>query len=170
MVLIRTARYEDAASIARVHVESWRTAYRGIVPEAYLAGLNIEERTTRWGQILTSPSRVLAAERDGKIVGFIAGGPIRQPVGECDAELYAIYIDLPVRGKGIGTALLSALAKLLDEDGFKSMAAWVLDANSATTFYQRTGAASVAAKEIEIGGALLPATAYAWPSLPKQKP
>ena len=67
--------------------------------------------------------------------------------------------------KGIGTRLLVELAKQLDNDGFKSMAVWVLEANPATRFYEGSGAARVATKDLEIGGALLPAVAYAWPSI-----
>jgi hypothetical protein len=36
-VTIRRAVREDARAIARVHVDSWRTTYRGIVPEEHIA-------------------------------------------------------------------------------------------------------------------------------------
>jgi GNAT superfamily N-acetyltransferase len=165
MASIRTATLEDAGSISRVHIESWRTAYRQIVPDSYLAGLNAEERTTRWREHLNSAGRVLVAEQDGEIVGFINGGPIREPLHGCDAELYAIYLLPQAQNKRIGTALLVELAKRLDEDGFQSMAVWVLEANAAAGFYARSGAARIAAKQIEIGGASLPIAAFAWPSL-----
>jgi ribosomal protein S18 acetylase RimI-like enzyme len=165
MVSIRSATMEDASSISRVHLEGWRTTYRGIVPDAYLAGLNAEERTIRWREILSSARRVFVAEQNKEIVGFISGGAIREPLAGCDAELYSIYLLLPVRSQGIGTALLIELAKRLDEDGFESMAVWVLEANAATRFYEGSGAARVGAKEMEIEGARLAAAAYAWPSL-----
>lgn len=165
MVSIRSATQEDASSIARVHLEGWRTTYRGIVPDAHLAGLNAEERTIRWREILSSGRRVFVADQDGEIVGFISGGAIREPLADYDAELYSIYLLLRVQSQGIGTALLIELAKRLDEDGFESMAAWVFEANAAIRFYEASGAARVGAKEMEIGGARIPAAAYAWPSL-----
>ena len=100
-----------------------------------------------------------------ELVGFISGGPIREPVGGCDAELYAIYLLREAQRKGIGTRLLLELARHLDDDGFQSMAVWVLEANSVVRFYEGSGAARVATKDIEIGGALFPAVAYAWPSI-----
>ena len=38
--VIRAARVEDAAQIAAVHVRSWQSAYRGLLPQAYLDGLD----------------------------------------------------------------------------------------------------------------------------------
>jgi L-amino acid N-acyltransferase YncA len=165
MISIRTATQEDAISIARVHVESWRTTYRGIVPDAYLDGLNAGERTVRWREILSPSERIFVAEEDGEVVGFIYGGPIREPVGDCDAELYAIYLLLQAQSKGIGTALLIELARRLDGDGFRSMAVWVIEANSAAGFYLGSGAARVTQKQMSVGGAMLDVAAYAWPSL-----
>ena len=34
---IRPARMEDVPEIAVVHVRSWQAAYRGLLPQAYLA-------------------------------------------------------------------------------------------------------------------------------------
>ena len=31
---------DDAAGIARVHVDTWRTAYRGLIPDDVLAGFS----------------------------------------------------------------------------------------------------------------------------------
>jgi len=165
MVLIRAATQDDAGSISQVHIESWRTTYRGIVPDQFLADLNAEERTVRWREVLKSDPYIFIAERDGQVIGFISGGAIREPLEKHDAELFAIYLLDEVQGKGIGTSLLMELAKRLDEGGFQSMAVWVLEANASRGFYEKSGAVRVTAKEIEIGGVLLPVAAYAWPSL-----
>ena len=74
-VSIRTAGPEDAGAIAYVHVESWRTTYAGIVPAAYLAGLDETLRTKMWSSWLGGETLVLVAELDGKIVGFAHFGP-----------------------------------------------------------------------------------------------
>ena len=165
MVLIRAATQDDAGSISRVHVESWRTTYRGIVPDQFLADLNVEERAVRWREVLRSDPYIFIAEQEGQIVGFISGGAIREPLEECDAELFAIYLLAEVQGKGIGTSLLMELAKRLEADSFQRMAVWVLEANASRGFYERSGAVRVTEKEIEIGGVMLPVVAYAWRSL-----
>jgi GNAT superfamily N-acetyltransferase len=164
MASIRTATPHDADSISRVHTDSWRATYRGIVPDAYLANLNAEGSSIRWRERLNA-GRVLVAEQDGEVVGFVSGGPIREPLGGYDAELYAIYLLPHAQNKGIGTALFNELAKRLDDEGLQSMAVWVLEANAGGHFYVRSGAVRVTSKQIEIGGALLPVTAYGWPSL-----
>jgi len=35
-LVIREATVEDSAEIARVQVDTWRTTYRGIVPQSFL--------------------------------------------------------------------------------------------------------------------------------------
>lgn len=50
---IRPAVSEDGAGIGRVHVETWRTTYRGIVPDEHLAGLSQEKRIVFWTGIIS---------------------------------------------------------------------------------------------------------------------
>jgi len=164
-VSIRTAGPEDAGAIAYVHVESWRTTYAGIVPTAYLAGLDVTLRTKMWSSWLGGETLVLVAELDGKIVGFAHGGPNRHPVETCDAELYAIYLLRETHGHGIGTALLHAMAAALVERNFNSMAVWVLEQNRSRVFYERAGARLARSKVIEVGGVKLMEVAYCWPHL-----
>ncbi len=40
MIRLRPALAEDAAAIGAVHVRAWRSAYAGILPDAYLAQLS----------------------------------------------------------------------------------------------------------------------------------
>jgi L-amino acid N-acyltransferase YncA len=165
MSTIRRATPEDAASIAHVHVDSWRTTYAGIVPDACLAALNEAERELQWQKWLTSDTPVYVAELDTQVIGFIAGGPIREPIETYDTELYAIYILQRAQGQGIGKALLQELATSLLGQGYKSMILWVLDQNPAKHFYIHTGAKILISKEIEMGSAMLPEAAYGWPDL-----
>jgi GNAT superfamily N-acetyltransferase len=165
MISIRVATEHDAAAIAHVHVKSWRTTYAGIVPDAYLAALSEAERVPLWREWLTRDIDVYAADLDGKVVGFISGGPIREPLKHFDAELYAIYLLQQAQGHGIGTALLGEPAGSLMSRGLTSMAVWVLERNPSIDFYVKSGARPVTSKEIEIGGAKLAEAAYGWPNL-----
>lgn len=165
MISIRPATTEDAGAIAQVHVESWRTTYLGIVPAAYLAGLDEMIRAKLWQEFLGASALVLVAERDGRLIGFAHGGANREAIGGCDAELYAIYLTRDSQGRGTGSALLRAMAKELLGRGFGSMAVWVLERNPARSFYEKMGAHLAASKVIEIGGAKLMEVAYAWPDL-----
>ncbi len=165
MLSIHHATSDDAPGIAHVHVESWRTTYAGIVPDEYLATLNEADRATMWREQLSNNLEVSLADLDGEVVGFITGGPSREPIQSYDAELYAIYLLQPAQGQGVGTALLNELVTSLRSKAFRSMAVWVLEQNPAKRFYIRTGALLLTSKDIEIGGVTLTEVAYGWSDL-----
>ena len=50
-IVIRPANLGDIPEISKVHIDTWRTAYRGLVPDEYLAGLTYEQREQRWREI-----------------------------------------------------------------------------------------------------------------------
>jgi GNAT superfamily N-acetyltransferase len=113
MAFIRMAELRDAAAIAHVHVQSWLTTYKGIVPQEYLASLNEAERTSSWEDWLARDIIVAVAEIDGEIVGFAGGGPIREPLEPYDAELYTLYLLEDEQGRGLGKGLLCVVAHAL---------------------------------------------------------
>jgi len=163
---IRKADIEDAAAIAHVHVESWKTTYAGIVSDVFLASLNKEVRTQSWQeQILTANISILVAEDETGIFGFAAGGRIREKIDDHDAELYAIYLLRERQKQGAGRTLCLTLASALQTKGFTSMIVWVLEQNPSVSFYERLGAVQIARKIINIGGADLQELAFGWPSL-----
>jgi GNAT superfamily N-acetyltransferase len=107
--MVRDARREDAAAIARVHARSWQVAYAHAFPAEALAGISIERRAGRWAERLaTSPPRaaLLVAEVDGEVRGFASVGAARDRDEEL-GELYAIYVDPDHWGAGLGRALIT---------------------------------------------------------------
>ncbi len=162
MVEIRSAIAADAEAIAHVHVESWRSTYAGILPADFLAELSEADRAAQWRAWLGQDVVVLVAELDGRVAGFISGGPARDGVRGCDAELYAVYLLEGAQRAGMGTELLRVLAGRLVERGLKSMVVWVLEVNPAREFYMKRGAVYAASKLIEVGGVELTEAAYAW--------
>jgi L-amino acid N-acyltransferase YncA len=164
---IRAATAADARAIAEVHVASWRATYRGIVPDAVLDALSIEEREGRWASSLATPdSRSFAyvAEDDaGRVVGFASGGPRRDGDPAYAGELYAIYLLRGVQGRGIGRRLTEAVARHLEDRGMRSMLVWVLSANPARSFYEALGGRYLGEQQLEMGGATMTEVAYGWP-------
>ncbi|HWC98586.1 MAG TPA: GNAT family N-acetyltransferase [Candidatus Sulfopaludibacter sp.] len=159
----REAAIEDADAIAHVHVESWRSTYAGIIPDAFLASLNPAERAERWrSAFATSNFRIFVAEDDGRVVGFVSGGRLREPLETYDAELYAIYLLRDHQGSGLGRALVLMLVNALRSEGLRSMVVKVLEKNPAVLFYRRLGAQLVARELIEIGGARLDELVLGW--------
>lgn len=165
---LRPARIADAPSIAHVHVASWRTTYRGIVPQSYLDSLDEAAFTSRWSQAIgENQAPALVAEQDSAIFGFVCGGPNRDPglTARYDAELYAIYLLHSHQRQGAGRALVQALAAILRDSGHRAMLVWLLQANPAAGFYRRLGAVDASSRSIEIGGATLAEIALGWPGL-----
>ncbi len=165
MPTIRIAEVQDAAAIAHVHVQSWLTTYAGILPDQYLASLNEAERIPIWQDWLRRDIRVFVAEVEGSVVGFAGGGGIREPLDGYDAELYTIYLLKDAQSRGIGKALLAAVARTLILEGHKNMLVWVLEQNPAVHFYEKTGAHYLTRKPIEIGGIQLSEFAFGWTDL-----
>jgi L-amino acid N-acyltransferase YncA len=163
---IRRAAISDAAEIARIHVETWRTTYPGIVPAATLATLDQAEREQSWRERLISDRfPIVLARSEDAVVGFAAGGALREPIGIFDAELYALYVQKGAHGCGAGQALCRAVASELRSLGYSGLVVWVLAANPAVSFYQHLGGYAVAEKTIEIGGAALREIAFGWPDI-----
>jgi ribosomal protein S18 acetylase RimI-like enzyme len=154
---VRPAREADAASLARVQVASWRCGYAGIIPDALLAELTGDEAETvwrdRWREAIgPAPPRA--------VVGFVSAGPAtdadRWP--GTDGELYELRVAPGQTGHGHGSRLLHAAADTLAQDGFHTVAMWVLAADSALRqFLELAGwAADGARSELDVG-ALVPA-------------
>ena len=166
-VILRPALIDDAQSIAKVHVASWRTTYPGIVPQPYIDSLNEEEFAQRWHTRLTEEPDlcIRVAEQDGLLCGFASGGPCRQTIAGLSAELYAIYLLTFAQHRGIGALLFWSVVQNLVASGHKSMYVWVLRQNPSRHFYERMGATPVMESTVEIGGQLLDETAYGWPDV-----
>ncbi len=166
---IRLATPTDALAIARVHVDSWRATYRGIVPKAYLDALSYAERSIQWEEILNGKlgrSNVFVAIADERIAGFSSGGPIRDSYAPYVGELYSIYLHPQSQRSGLGTALAKAVARRLSGDGLQSMLVWVLADNPACQFYEALGAQSTPYQQtVNIGGKDLLEIAYGWPDI-----
>ncbi len=149
-VTIRTANPDDARSIARVHVASWREAYAGIIPDDYLSSLDVDAREQRWHDILADPTwQTWIAEFARRTVGFASLGPSRDEDAEPgDLELYAIYLDPEAWGRGVARDLMRTLLREVPPKTPVSL--WVLaDNERARHFYRRHGFAPDGVEKIE---------------------
>ena len=164
--MIREATAADAPAIARVHVESWRTTYRGIVPDDVLANLSTARRAQFWVERLNKSDGLEFAyvvEDDvGAVIGFASGGPEREGDPVYTGELYAIYLLAGQQGRGIGRRLARRVAERLAAMGHDAMLVWVLAENPARHFYATLGGVPVREKAITIGDASLTEVAFGW--------
>lgn len=159
---------DDAEAIARVHVESWRTTYRGLLPDRMLDEMEVRDHEQRWERTLRDPYRrsvVLVAEDGGRVVGFASCGRERDGDQDYEGELYAIYLLRESQGRGHGRALVEASAAALDLRGLASMVVWVLRDNApARGFYERLGGVYRRERPLDlVTGVSVPEVSYLWP-------
>ena len=166
-ILIRRASVGDARAIAEIGVKGWQAAYRGILPEDFLAGLPVAPREVAWRSMLESDqdggAPAWLAELDGTTVGFVASGPPRDDdVSLPAAEVYAIYVLPETWRRGIGRALLNVAVDHWRERGTTTLVLWVLEQNiHGRAFYEKIGwRADGRHQEIDFGGFTAPEIRY----------
>jgi ribosomal protein S18 acetylase RimI-like enzyme len=165
--MVRPARVVDAEAIARVNVATWRSAYRNLLPDDFLASLNEANYTDRWRRLIGEGSgRVFVAEEPEGVVGFASGGRERAGEHGYAGELYAIYVLDSAARRGHGRELVRAVAGALREMSLPDMIVWVLRDNApARGFYERLGGTYVRAQPITLGTTTLEEVSYGWRAL-----
>ncbi len=168
-IRIRPFQTGDEIATAKVHIQSWQEAYKGLIPQFYLDNLpsELESRTDMWRQIAKHPKRwAWVAEDQSGIIGFSLFGPARDTNKEGYIELGAIYLLSTYKGKGIGYSLLKTGYSQMRQFGFQKSYCWVLENNPTIKFYEKTGAKfNGDKKQDEIGGVILNELAYEWSAL-----
>ena len=141
--VIRQPDRGDAEGMGRVHVRAWQAAYRSIMPDDYLDGLNPADRAAMWLRQIddTGGAGLLVAEAGKEIAGFAAFGQCHDDGASSEqGQLYAINLDPDHWRKGLGRELLRAAMKELARQGFRSLALWVVPGNErARRFYESEG-------------------------------
>ena len=156
----------DAEALARVHVQSWRETYRGLLPDAYLARMSEEAHARRFAHALMKPGpddvTLAVADRWG-LAGYAQGGPSRRGVpGE--AEVATLYLVRAAQNRGLGGKLLADTARALAVRGARSLVISVLRDNfAARGFYEHLGGEPEPARqEPGPGGGSYWEVAYRW--------
>lgn len=145
---------DDRNAISLIYEESWKYAYKGIVPQAYLDSIPAGQWATKLDQEGVGS---LVAVEDGKLIGTSSYCKSRwAEFGEC-GEIISIYFLPQYMGRGYGKKLLNAVVSKLQGLGFEDIFLWVLEENErARTFYERCGfIATEHHMEYEIGGKML---------------
>jgi ribosomal protein S18 acetylase RimI-like enzyme len=190
VIQLRRARLSDAAAIGAVHVAAWRSAYPGLLPEAYLAGMSAARQARYYESAIASGAVVLVAAPESggpRLVGFTTAGMGRrrplprdltggqfltpprkmldspQPADHLgDGEIETLYVLDDWRDQGVGRRLMRAAAKELAGKGCRSVYLWVLRDNPSRFFYQHLGGQMVAVGDTSVAGVSLAQTAFSW--------
>ena len=135
---IRPLREADSRlELSRIYEESWKFAYRGIVPQAYLDGIP----AGRWAKTLNGSGwESLVLAEGERLVGTACVSPSRWEDWPGFGEIIALYLLPAYMGRGYGTALLAAAVERLAGLGYRDILLWVLEDNHrARAFYEKRG-------------------------------
>lgn len=163
---VRPATLSDAAEIARIQLDIWRTAYADLLPEAVLAELDAQEAELAWRQTVEQgPAQVFVAVEGSWLVGFCAAGPA--PEDETagadatpakDSATVALVSTLLVEPRwgrrGHAGRLLAEAGAAMRAAGAARGIAWVPEQDKASLgFYQRAGwVADGTVRTLDAGG------------------
>jgi GNAT superfamily N-acetyltransferase len=145
--IFRDATADDAAAIAGLHAESWRSAYRGTFADHFLENRVHDERRESWQARFSGgesePFFVLLAENAGQIAGFACVFPEKDLIW--GSYLDNLHVAPELTGKGIGRNLLSEIVLRLDRIGSRGgLYLWVVERNHrARRFYEKAGGSIV---------------------------
>jgi ribosomal protein S18 acetylase RimI-like enzyme len=143
--MIRLAKQEDADAIARM--------WEDLVRYHHIMDSDLPDSAPNGGKVYAhritdrlndTHTRVLVAEEDGKVVGYVLGVIVdlvpEMFVQEDGGFLADIYVDEAYRGKGIGRALVEALRVWFGECGVRYFEWYVASHNeNARAFWRAVG-------------------------------
>ncbi|MEU6223821.1 GNAT family N-acetyltransferase [Streptomyces sp. NPDC047042] len=169
---IRKGTPADAESIAALHTASWRSAYRSLMPAAYLDGPLAAEHRAKWRARTVELSELselfderclVLAEGEGEPLGFIhlAAGP--------DGRVHVdnLHARPDHVGTGVGRTLLHhGFAWAAGRHPGRDVYLEVLRGNTrAISFYERAGGRRTAERPLRMAaGFTLEEFEYTWPA------
>lgn len=166
---IRPALPADLETIAQLHTRSWRTAYRGMLSDAYLDGDLLADRRALWTERFAHPAAnqsIVVAEIDQTVVGLACS------FGDHDERWGTLLENLHVaqgyKGTGIGAQLVAHVARwCVQTRRMDRLHLWVLAPNvAAQGFYKRMGASAVEESAWDApDGNRIGELRFAWPRL-----
>lgn len=139
---IRWAQEEDARELGLVHSESWKIAYKDIIPNYVLVNITPERREEYFRDAIKNRSVETAVIKvDNQIIGFVTLGQCRdEDMSSEFGEIWGVYLSPSYWHKGFGSILFNFALKELGLRGFKKVSLWVLEDNlGSRRFYEKHG-------------------------------
>ena len=128
---------DDRMELSKIYEESWKYAYKGIIPQDYLDSIP----NGRWSSNFDNPNwKTLICIDNGRIVGTSSFCKSRFEQFHDWGEVISIYLLPNYMGKGYGKALMKSTLSELKKEGYENIFLWVLEENSrARHFYEQFG-------------------------------
>ena len=154
-IIIRSATINDAEKIAKIKLEGWQTAYRGIIDDNFLNSMDLNEEIKRRKDNIQNGVEIIVAELDNNIVGFCMYRDYtknQENYPNSDCEISSLYVKSSLKRKGIGTKLMQHVLKKLKKQGKTNMILGCLKENyPSRAFYEKMGGKPLKTEKITFG-------------------
>lgn len=139
---IRYADINDSKVLGYIHSQSWKIAYKRIIPDLILDNISAEDREQYFYKTLSEKlEKDVLILKNNNPVGFMTLGKCRDE--DCDSdwgEIWGIYLLPTYWNQGLGTELIKWGINELKNRSFKKISLWVLEENiNARKFYEKLG-------------------------------
>ena len=168
---IRPAAPEEWEAIADLHLQSWRSAYRGILADDYLDGQIAAERASAWkariGDGIPSCTGLFVVGEPGQLLGFVCVSLYPDRTPQWGPRVENLHCHPHHKGQGTGRALLMRAGQWVEQQlPGSALHLYVYDRNvAARGFYRRMGATEVEGILVHTpDGRDLPEQICWWPS------
>jgi len=153
-IIIRNVTEEDIPAVVDIKINGWKEAYRDIIDNDFLNGLDKKERIEKWKQNYNQGGFIVAVI-ESEIVGFcryVYDNTFSPEMLDIDCELLAIYVKPELKNKGIGRQMFEYIVKEFKEKKKTKMILWCLKDNEASKeFYKKMGGKIIQEKLNKIG-------------------
>jgi GNAT superfamily N-acetyltransferase len=136
-LMLRKAEIKDSESIAKIIVETWKTAYAGIVDPEYSSNLKVDFFTKIMERNIGENLETIFVDAQENVIrGFISGVKTDSPQRY---EIKGFYILPNYQGKGIGKALLNEIIEYAESKGYSEIYLETLKGARNNKFYTKQG-------------------------------
>lgn len=128
---------DNRFALSHIYEESWRYAYKGIIPQAYLDSIP----TGRWAANFDQAEmNTIVMIQNDIFIGTTSFCKSRFPEFKEFGEIVSLYLLPEYMGNGYGKYLLKAAVEGLIRLGYRNIFLWVLVENyRARSFYEKAG-------------------------------
>lgn len=153
-IKVRNIKKEDIPQVVNIQICGWKSAYKGIIDDNYLANMNPNEKI-KMREKDYKETRFIVAEINNEIVGFcrFTDNMEKTPeTPEVDCELRALYVKPELKHNGIGKKMFQYAVNEFKNMGKTKMVLWCLKDNAlARRFYEKMGGIIIKERLIHIG-------------------
>lgn len=174
MIALRLATTDDAAGIARTHVDAWHKAYDGTLPDAMNAAVCYDTRLDMWQALLanyatTHPTWVAVDGKKDCIAGFAMASRIADAdlsdAQAVHAEIHMVFVAPGYQRRDLGRRLFEAFGSWLVAQGCITAMASVLETSQAVGFFRAMGGVELTSTQLDMPGPAVIQHLFIWRDL-----